>query len=105
MAGRSSKLMKIADRFRQDILSGHYQPGSRLPTDEDIARDFGINKRTVAAGLARLVAEGLITRAPGRGSVVVREKVVTKHTNVVDCIAMSSGDIFANMEKRSPWNP
>lgn len=91
--------MRVADQFRNNILTGLYLPGDRLPTDEDIARDFGINKRTVAAGLARLVAEGLITRAPGRGSVVVREKIVTKHTNVVDCIAMSSGDIFANMEK------
>ena len=99
MTDRSSKLMRVADRFRQGILSGLYLPGDRLPTDEDIAREFGINKRTVAGGLARLVAEGLITRAPGRGSVVVREKIVSKHTNVVDCIAMSSGAIFANMEK------
>ena len=99
MSVRSSKLMRVTEKFRKDILSGLYLPGDRLPTDEDIARDFGINKRTVAGGLARLVAEGLITRAPGRGSVVVREKIVPKHTNVVDCIAMSSGDIFANMEK------
>ena len=99
MAVRSSKLMMVTEKFRKDILSGLYLPGDRLPTDEDIAREFGINKRTVAGGLARLVAEGLITRAPGRGSVVVREKIVPKHTNVVDCIAMSSGDIFANMEK------
>ena len=99
MAVRSSKLMMVTEKFRKDILSGQYLPGDRLPTDEDIAREFGINKRTVAGGLARLVAEGLITRAPGRGSVVVREKIVPKHTNVVDCIAMSSGAIFANMEK------
>ena len=99
MAGRSSKLTNVADRFRQDILSGVYQPGDRLPTDEEIARDFGINKRTVAGGLARLVAEGLLTRAPGRGSVVIREKIVTKHTNVVSCIAWSAGDIYKDMEK------
>ena len=99
MTDRSSKLMKVADRFRQDILSGLYQPGDRLPTDEDIARNFGINKRTVAGGLSRLVAEGLLTRAPGRGSVVIREKIVTKHTNVVSCIAWSTGDVYNDMEK------
>ena len=71
MTGGTSKLMRVANQFRNDILAGLYPPGSRLPTDEDIARDFGINKRTVAAGLARLVAEGLITRAPGRGSVSI----------------------------------
>ena len=99
MTGRNSKLTKVADRFRQDILSGVYQPGSRLPTDEEIARDLGINKRTVAGGLSRLVAEGLLTRAPGRGSVVIREKIVTKHTNVVSCIAWSAGDIYKDMER------
>ena len=71
---RISKPMRTAEKFRNDILSGRYPPGSRLPTDEEIARASGINKRTVAAGMAQLVAEGLITRAPRRGSVVVRKK-------------------------------
>ena len=96
---RETKSVKTAEKFRNDILSGLYPPGSRLPSDEVIARDYGINKRTVAAGMSQLVAEGLITRAPGRGTVVVRGEIVPKHTNVVDCIAWSSGDIFSNMEK------
>lgn len=97
-AARNSKSMMTAEKFRNDILSGIYPCGSRLPSDEMIARDYGINKRTVAAGMAQLVAEGLITRAPGRGSVVVREEVVSKHTNVIDCIARGSGAIYENME-------
>ena len=95
---RCSKPMRTAEKFRNDILSGLYPPGSRLPPDEEIARACGINKRTVAAGMAQLVAEGLISRAPGRGSVVVREKIVLKHTNVIGCIAWSTGDIYTNME-------
>ena len=95
---RISKPMRTAEKFRNDILPGRYPPGSRLPTDEEIARASGINKRTVAAGMAQLVAEGLITRAPRRGSVVVREKIVRKHTDVIGCISWSTGDIFRNME-------
>lgn len=98
MAGRSLKLMKVTEKFRKEILAGVYPLGSQLPPDEQIAKDFGINKRTVAAGMAPLVAEGLITRAPGRGSVVVREKIISKHTNVVSCIAWSTGDIYKDME-------
>lgn len=98
MAGRSSKLMKVTEKFRKEILAGVYPRGSQLPPDEQIAKDFGINKRTVAAGMAPLVAEGLITRAPGRGSVVVREKIISKHTNVISCISWSTGDIYKDME-------
>ena len=56
------KYLEMAETFRKDILSGVYQEGSRLPSDEVIAKTFGINKRTVAAGMAQLVKGVLILR-------------------------------------------
>ena len=63
---KDPKYLQMAEKFRNEILSGVYQQGSRLPSDEIIANAYGINKRTVAAGMAQLVAEGLISRTPGR---------------------------------------
>ena len=95
---KDPKYLQMAEKFRNEILSGVYQQGSRLPSDEAIANAYGINKRTVAAGMAQLVAEGLISRTPGRGSIVVRQKIVTKHTNAVVCVTHSGGDVYSNME-------
>lgn len=95
---KEMKHQKMAEKFRSDILTGVYRLGHRLPSDEVIAKAYGINKRTVAAGMAQLVAEGLISRAPGRGSVVVREEIVTRHTNAVACVTYSNGEIYNNME-------
>ena len=92
------KYMEMAETFRKDILSGVYQEGSRLPSDEVIAKTYGINKRTVAAGMAQLVAEGLLTRAPKRGSVVVRQKIVQRHSDMVACVVPWGNDVYGNME-------
>ena len=95
---KDPKYLQMAEKFRNDILSGVYQQGSRLPSDEAIANAYGINKRTVAAGMAQLVAEGLISRTPGRGSIVVRQKIVARHTNAVVCASHSGGAVYGNME-------
>ena len=95
---KEPKYMIIAEKIRGDILSGQFPPGSKLPPDEVIAKAYGINKRTVASGMAQLVAEGLITRAPGRGSIVVRQKVVDRHTDAVCCITWSTGDLFDTLQ-------
>lgn len=96
---KEPKYMVIAEKIRGDILSGSFPPGSKLPPDEVIAKAYGINKRTVAAGMSQLVAEGLITRAPGRGSIVIRQKVVDRHTDSICCITWSSGDLYETLEE------
>ncbi|MBR2425758.1 MAG: GntR family transcriptional regulator [Lentisphaeria bacterium] len=92
------KHFALTEFFREQILSGKIQQGERLPSDEMLAKEYGINKRTVAAGLAKLVSEGLINRAPGRGSVVIRQNVIFRKNNVVGCIANSSGEVYSPME-------
>lgn len=55
--------------LRQHVEDGHYADG--LPGELALMQEFGVARVTVRRALARLVAEGLITRSPGRGSAVV----------------------------------
>ncbi len=55
--------------LRQHVEDGRY--GSALPGELALTREFGVARVTVRRALARLAAEGLITRAPGRGTAVV----------------------------------
>lgn len=53
--------------LREQILSGHYAPGSRLPSIVALARRFGISAGMVRYGLAKLRDDGLITSVHGKG--------------------------------------
>ena len=63
----------IADLFRKEIMSGRLKKGDKLLPDEKIARKYKLNKRTVASGLKTLVDDGLLSRAPRRGTIVIKD--------------------------------
>jgi len=57
----------VADALRERILSGDLRPGARLPTQHDLATEFGTNRTAVRQALDTLKREGLLTGA-GRGA-------------------------------------
>ena len=56
-----------ADALRRAILEGRLQPGTRLPPERRLAKDFGVNRVTVRSALARLSESGLVTVRQGSG--------------------------------------
>jgi DNA-binding GntR family transcriptional regulator len=58
---------RIAATFRNRIMTGTLRPGDQLPTEHDLADQFGVARQTVRAGLAVLVTEGLIVARRPRG--------------------------------------
>jgi GntR family transcriptional regulator, transcriptional repressor for pyruvate dehydrogenase complex len=56
--------------IRGIVLRGESPPGSRLPTERELAARFGVNRVTVRSALARLSAENLVTAKQGSGYVV-----------------------------------
>jgi GntR family transcriptional repressor for pyruvate dehydrogenase complex len=67
---RSSVVEAVADRLRDEILSGRLVAGSRLPAEREFAVALGINRLTLRAALARLEASGLIVTRHGAGTLV-----------------------------------
>ena len=65
--------MKVSDRahaeLRRRLMTGHYDPGSRL-MEETIAADLGMSRTPIRAALQRLVTEGLLESSPNRGVTV-----------------------------------
>ncbi len=56
--------------LREQIISGSYRNGESLPPENDLVQNFGVSRITVRRALNDLAAEGLITRARGRGTQV-----------------------------------
>jgi len=59
-----------AQRIRDTLLDGSLAPGTRLPTERELVRRFGVPRNAVRRTLAQLEAEGSITRHVGRGTFV-----------------------------------
>ena len=66
----TAKHIQIANIVREQILNGDFTPGTRLCSDEELAVQYGVHRHTVAEGLKTLAGEGLLERAPRRGSIV-----------------------------------
>ena len=60
---------RVSDAIRERIVSGEYQPGSRLKVN-DLCRHLGISSNPVREALQQLQGEGLVVISPNRGATV-----------------------------------
>ncbi|GGY28110.1 winged helix-turn-helix domain-containing protein [Streptomyces djakartensis] len=52
---------EIADSLRERIRAGDLKPGDRLPTQAELAEEFGVERGTVRQALRALQEDGLLT--------------------------------------------
>jgi len=66
---------QIQDWLEYRIKEGELKPGSRLPTEQDLAAQFGVNRHTVRRALSLLAEKDLVRTEQGSGS-FVREQLI-----------------------------
>lgn len=62
--------VQLADVLRQRIARGHWRAGARLPSLEELGREFDVARVTVRQAMEVLVREGLVSPQRGRGTFV-----------------------------------
>ena len=87
--GDQAAYRQVTEQVRALILSGALPANERLPSGIELARDWGLNLRTIHQGMLPLVKEGLLARTPRRGTFVRQRQ--QKLTAVA---VYYSGDIF-----------
>jgi GntR family transcriptional regulator len=60
--------------LEQEISSGRWAPGARLPSEPELCERYGLSRTTVRQALARLEQRNLIERRKGQGTFVRRER-------------------------------
>jgi len=61
----------VSGVMEQHILSGELKPGTALPSEQELATQFGVNRSTIREAIRVLEQEGLLERHQGRRLFVV----------------------------------
>ena len=72
--GPKPKHAQLRDILRR-AAEQELPPGSPIPSERDLARQYRVSRITVRAAVGQLVAEGLLTRAKGRGTFTARRRM------------------------------
>lgn len=62
------KYRAIFESLKESILAGEYGHGSRLPSETDLVRRFGVSRMTVVKAIKELQNLGLVVRRVGSGT-------------------------------------
>lgn len=62
---------QAAARFQEEIASGRWPVGERIPVEAELATAFGVGRNTLREALQSLVHAGLLSREQGRGTFVI----------------------------------
>lgn len=81
----------IYDDLRQQIASGARPVDERLPSEPELALEYGVSRMTVRHAMDRLVREHLIVRRPGSGTYVAEGRPRYRRVNRLGSLQVEIG--------------
>src|SRR5581483_1457347 len=75
----SHKYRDILEKIQEDIRSGRYSPGQRLPSEAELVRRYGASRMTVFRAMHELQTMGLVVRRVGSGTFVAQNSSPKSH--------------------------
>ena len=60
----------VQQLIRHRIHTGLYPPGSQIPTEHDLCREFAVSRVTLREALREVVREKLLVKVQGKGTFV-----------------------------------
>jgi DNA-binding LacI/PurR family transcriptional regulator len=73
------KYRDILEKIQDDITSGRYKPGQRLPSEAELVRRYGASRMTVFRAMHELQSQGLVVRRVGSGTFVAQHALSGSH--------------------------
>ncbi len=67
--------LQIEEELRGRVESGEIRPLSQVPSEVDLAQEFGVSRMTARKAVDRLVAAGVLFRQTGKGTFVAAPKI------------------------------
>ena len=97
----------IADLLREEIRSGTWKPGDRLPSHNELADQMQVSITTARNAIQVLVAENLLYTATSRGTIVRSQEVLESVVTIPlrPDRPKSSQDIFSEIARAAGREP
>jgi GntR family transcriptional regulator, arabinose operon transcriptional repressor len=73
------KYREIMENIQEEISTGHYRLGQRLPSETELVRRYGVSRMTVFRAMRDLQSLGIVTRRVGSGTFVSQERIAKSH--------------------------
>ncbi len=103
---------QVLEILTKRIGGGVYTPDTQLPTEHDLAAEFGVSRATIRSAIGVLAARGMVVRRQGVGTFVSRLCIVRNPLNefvpfldliasyglAADCEQISAAEIEASAE-------
>lgn len=89
MARTGTLVAQVAEDLRSRLAAGDLPPGSRLPTETQLAAEFKVSRPTVRAALRELETLGLVRTQHGVGTFVTDNPVIRAGLERMDSITAS----------------
>jgi len=86
-AAAPQRYWEFADTLRNQITAGEFAVGDKMPTEEELCGRFKCTRYTIREALKVLTEEGLISRRPRAGSVVIARQAASQFTQSVGSVA------------------
>jgi GntR family transcriptional regulator len=74
VSGRTLLADRLRDELLEEISSSQLQPGSKLPSEGELAKRFNVSRATVREAVRGLVEAGYVSRRRGSGSYVTERR-------------------------------
>ena len=98
-----ARYRQVADELRKAIKRGDYPPGSALPSQPDLARQYELNQTSINRAIALLRAEGLVRVEHGRGAFVQEIPTVKRVRRIPR--GNAAGSSFAEEMRKTGLEP
>ena len=86
---------KVKNGILLSIRSGQYKPKDRLPSEGELAAEYGVSRITLRRAIEELVSEGILVRRRGTGTFVNPPKY---SRNVIDFMSFTEEYDFTGVE-------
>jgi DNA-binding FadR family transcriptional regulator len=97
---KESVRTQVFRQLRDQVLRRTWSPGSKIPSEHELARSMGVSRVSLREGVQRLVSLGILETRHGEGT-FVRELTGDIYFNpLIPLLALDPADIFYVLEYR-----
>ncbi len=97
---RKSISSQVYEQLKAQLLHRVWLPGTKLPSENQLAQQLGVSRVSVREGLQRLVSLGLLETRHGEGTFVCEYDAGTSMNALLPMLALDPADLFHILEYR-----